>query len=179
MGVVATWIASKIARKLDPIEEAGIGWVFTEGASYRCFPLSGDRLRTRRADTSVVLTERLPGGPGVLGEGAHLGFPPDLVVEVISPTDRTYDTDDKLLDYETAGVRLTWVVHPVNRTVRVINRDAGTDRTLREGETLTGGSVLPGFALPVAEIFPPRVPPAAADPGDAEEVSENTSEGPA
>ena len=158
MGVVSSWIAGKIARRLGPAEDCGRAWVFAEGTSYRCFPLAGDRLRSRRADASVVLRDRLPGGPGSLGEDAHLEFPPDLAVEVISPTDETYDTDRKLLDYETAGVRLIWVVHPVRRSVQVIDRDAGTEVTLREGDTLAGGSVLPGFTLPVADIFPPATP---------------------
>ena len=157
MGVVSSWIATKVALELGAVQAAGRAWVFAEGTSYRCFPATGDRLRTRRADASVVLRERLPGGPATVGEDAHLEIPPDLAVEVISPNDEAYDIDRKLLDYETAGVRLIWVVHPVRRTVQVIDRDAGTDVTLREGDVLTGGAVLPDFRLPVADVFPPAV----------------------
>ena len=152
MSVLSSWIAGQtfegFARHVR--EHDLPHWVFPEGNSYRCFP--GDPLRSRRADTSVVLFERLPGGPT---DDAHLPFPPDLAVEVLSPSDRTYDSDRKLMDYETAGVRLVWVVHPVARTVRVIDRDAGTDHTLRIGGTLTGGAVLPELSLPVIDIFPP------------------------
>ena len=158
MGVVSSWIAGRVNRRLGTFEDDGTAWVFAEGTSYRCFANTGDPLRTRKADASAVLRGRLPNGPGAFGRDAHLDFPPDLAVEVISPSDETYDTDEKLLDYETAGVRLIWVIHPVRRSVQVIDRDAGTDVTLREGDVLTGGAVLPELRLPVADIFPPAVP---------------------
>ena len=156
MSVSSSWIAGETFWHLGAhVRVAGLPfWVFPENTSYRCFP-DGDRLRSRRADTSAVARDRLPGG---LNHDAHIPVPPDFVVEVISPSDETYDTDEKLIDYEAAGVRLIWVVHPVHRTVRVIDRDAGTDVNLRVGQTLTGGAVLPGFTLPVADIFPPAAP---------------------
>ena len=159
MSVSSSWIAGETFWHVGAhVRAANVPfWVFPENTSYRCFP-DGDRLRSRRADTSAVARDRLPGG---LNHDAHIPIPPDFAVEVISPSDETYDTDAKLLDYETAGVRLIWVVHPVRRSVQVIDRDAGTDLTLRGGDTLTGGAVLPDFRLPVADIFPPA--PAAAD----------------
>ena len=162
MGNLSSWIAGRTFYRLQHhvIRQDRPDWVFPEGQSYRCFPLTGDRRRSRRADASVVLFDRLPAGPD---DEPHIEIPPDIAVEVISPTDRTYDTDDKLADYEAAGIRLVWVVHPVRRSVRIIDRDAGTDVTVREGASLTGGAVLPDFRLPVADIFPPAVSAAGGD----------------
>ena len=159
MSVISSWVAGRITRRVgDFVERKGLPvWVFPENTSYRCFPAEGDRLRSRRADSSAVGADRLP----VLTDDAHIPVRPDFAVEVISPSDKSYDTERKLADYAAAAIPLVWVVHPVNRTVRVIDRDADTDLTLREGQTLTGGAVLPGFTLPVVDIFPPA--PAAAD----------------
>jgi Uma2 family endonuclease len=54
--------------------------------------------------------------------------------------------------YLQAGVRLVWLVDPASRTVSVFRPDAAP-RTLGEGDILDGGDILPGFSLPVAEIF--------------------------
>lgn len=77
---------------------------------------------------------------------------PDLAVEVLSPSDRTVETNDKVLDYLDAGVRLVWVVDPPRRTVTVYTPD-GIARVLREHDTLDGGDVLPGFQLAIADLF--------------------------
>ena len=160
MSVISSWVAGEtFGRVRRHVQEAGLPYfTFPENTSYRCFPAPGDRLRSRRADTSAVRTDRLPGG---LTDDAHIPVRPDFAVEVISPSDKSYDTERKLADYDAAAIPLVWVVHPVRRTVRVIDRDAGTDVTLREGDTLTGGTVLPNFTLPVADIFPPAAPAAA------------------
>ncbi|MEZ4521335.1 MAG: Uma2 family endonuclease [Thermomicrobiales bacterium] len=77
---------------------------------------------------------------------------PDLVVEVVSPSDRIIDVNDKVTTYLDAGVRLAWVVEPVRQRVTVYTSDRRA-RLLIEGESLDGGDVLPGFQLPLADIF--------------------------
>ena len=156
MSVISSWVAGETfgAVRRHVVENGLPFWAFPENTSFRCFPATGDRLRSRRADTSVVSRERLP----VLTDDAHIPVRPDFAVEVISPSDKSYDTERKLADYDAAEIPLVWVVHPVRRTVRVIDRDAGTDVTLRESDVLTGGSVLPDFRLPVADVFPPAAP---------------------
>lgn len=57
-----------------------------------------------------------------------------------------------MLDYFQAGARQVWVVHARTRTV-VIHTSASKARTLGASEEIAGGDVLPGFTLPVAEIF--------------------------
>lgn len=78
--------------------------------------------------------------------------PPLLAVEVASPSEsRTYMAD-KVAIYLRGGVQVVWVIWPEGRTVDVWTQ-AGLV-TLSEHDTLTGGTLLPDFALMVAEIFP-------------------------
>lgn len=77
---------------------------------------------------------------------------PDLVVEVISPSDQYNTVNDKVLLYLEAGAQLVWVVDPKRRTVATYGPDR-IGRVLVEDETLDGGGLLPGFSLPVSEIF--------------------------
>jgi Uma2 family endonuclease len=79
-------------------------------------------------------------------------FPPDLVVEVLSPSNTASETADRVLLYLEAGVRLVWIADPPRRIV-VVHWPDRTSRTFVEGETLDGGDVLPGFSLPVADVF--------------------------
>jgi Uma2 family endonuclease len=79
-------------------------------------------------------------------------FAPDLVVEVVSPSDRMTDVQAKVDDYLRAGVRLVWVVEPRARTVTAYV-PGRPPRVYGEADDLDGGDVLPEFRLPVAEIF--------------------------
>ena len=82
----------------------------------------------------------------------YFPLPPDLVVEVVSPTDEPGDIAKKRDLYRRAGVPLVWWVDPGRRTVAVF-RNGELVAELGEGNDLDGGNVLPGFRLPVAEIF--------------------------
>ncbi len=100
-------------------------------------------------DAAFVRADRLP--PRTERHG-YLDLVPDLVVEVVSPTDRQADVDDKVARYLTAGARLVWVTYPRRRSVRV-HAPGREPRELGEGDVLDGEDVLPGFRLPVADIF--------------------------
>jgi Uma2 family endonuclease len=62
------------------------------------------------------------------------------------------DAMSKVTMYLQAGLRLVWLVDPAERTVTVFRPDAAL-KLLGEGDTLDGGDVLPGFSVPVADIF--------------------------
>lgn len=81
-----------------------------------------------------------------------LDVAPELAVEIISPTDRPDQVRRKLAEYFAAGVRLAWVIDPAARAVRV-HRGVSDVQSLACGETLTGGDVLPGFEIPVDDVF--------------------------
>jgi Uma2 family endonuclease len=132
------------------------GWVFPEGTSYRCF--ADDKTRCRRPDTSFIRLDRMTAAQ--YREEGHCPIVPDLVVEVISPTDPARVVEEKLAEWLDAGAKLVWVVNPTTRAVRV--HGEGGDDYLRAGDTLTAPDVLPGFSLPVADIF--RLPGEPAIP---------------
>ena len=106
-------------------------------------------LRTRQPDLLFVSNERA----GILGqivEGA-----PDLVAEILSPSNSRVDVEAKLADYALLGVRECWLVSPEARSVEVLS--------LREGSWARVGmlgmgdqvqsEVLAGIVLPLAELF--------------------------
>jgi Uma2 family endonuclease len=81
---------------------------------------------------------------------------PDLAVEVLSEGNTAEEKERKLKDYFLAGTRLIWFVDPESRTVQVYTSPEDSI-TLTERDTLDGGDVLPGFQLPLKELFA-RVP---------------------
>jgi Uma2 family endonuclease len=97
---------------------------------------------------AFIRKERLPDPrPRTFAE-----FAPDLVVEVVSPNDAYSTVREKVEEWLRAGVSVVWVVDPFRRTVEVFRIDAPVE-TLREGDTLTCESLLPGFALPLTTLF--------------------------
>jgi Uma2 family endonuclease len=111
--------------------------------------LTSDPLTIVVPDVAFVRWERLPGGVRPTG---YIPVPPDLAVEVRSPTDRSGDVDEKLARYRSAGVPLIWWVDPRHRTVAVY-RHGVLAAELGEDDVLDGEDIVPGFRLPVAEIF--------------------------
>ncbi|MBL8131924.1 MAG: Uma2 family endonuclease [Anaerolineae bacterium] len=77
---------------------------------------------------------------------------PDLVIEIISPTDKFVKVMDKARLYLRDGVRLVWLIDPQSRTVNVLTADGG-EFLYDAGSTLTGGDVLPELRLDLHEIF--------------------------
>ena len=76
---------------------------------------------------------------------------PDLAIEVISPNDRYTEVDEKIADWLSAGTRMVIVVNPRNRTVNMHTPDGAI--TLNLGDTLDGGDVVPGWQMPLTDIF--------------------------
>jgi len=77
---------------------------------------------------------------------------PDLVADVVSSGDRPAEIAEKVRMWLDAGVLLVWVAFPGARTIEV-HRLGQPVRTLRDGETLAGEDVVPGFALAVSDVF--------------------------
>lgn len=110
----------------------------------------------RLPDVSFFPWASLPAG----GSRARVGtVAPALAVEVLSPSNTRGEMDRKRREYFAAGTLLVWMVDPRTETVAVFT-DPTTSTTLTTADTLDGGSVLPGFALPVAELFAYLDPPA-------------------
>ena len=109
--------------------------------------LSYDPERTRGADVAFISTPRLPENPRKFMHGA-----PDLAVEILSPSNKAIEVEQKVRDYLEAGARLVWVLAAEVKTATVYRAD-GTARLLRENDSLDGEDVLPGLTIPLREIF--------------------------
>jgi Uma2 family endonuclease len=128
------------------VEARGAGATYTAEAG---FVLARDPDCVRAPDIAFVAKGRLP---GTLAPEGFFPSAPDLAVEVVSPTDRGSDIEEKVAEYLEAGTRLVWVVYPDLRRVRVY-RAPSESFTVGEGGTLSGDPVLPGLAIPVTDIF--------------------------
>jgi Uma2 family endonuclease len=84
-------------------------------------------------------------------EGKPFVLVPDLVVEVVSPNDLYTEIQDKVDRYLNDEVRLIWVIDPQRKKVTVYESDRYI--TLGEEKMLTGGDVIPGLSIPLADLF--------------------------
>lgn len=112
------------------------------------FQIARDPDTVRAPDVGFVLSEREPAEPV---KGYFQGAP-DLAVEVLSPDDRAGEVLAKVRDWLQSGCRRVWVVDPRTQTVSV-HRSPSEVVVLSESDTLSEDELLPGFHLPVAEIF--------------------------
>jgi Uma2 family endonuclease len=139
------WISGRLFSRLERfVDSHHLGWAFPPETGFILFE---DRATVRSPDGAFVRRDRL-----ARPSASFVPLAPDLAIEVLSPTDRRSDARAKVAMYLQAGVELVWLVDPRRSTVTVFRPDATID-ILREGDILDGEGVLPGFSLPVAEIF--------------------------
>ena len=125
------------------VAERGLGVVLNQSGVI----LQRDPDIVLEPDIAFILRDNLPEDVDAYPERA-----PDLVVEIVSPSQTGPSIEEKTALYLAAGVRLVWIVDAVRRGVRVRRAD-GTDRWLSEHDALDGEDVLPGFRLPVSALF--------------------------
>ncbi len=136
--------ATLLGRMYAAVDAGRLGRLFTAETG---FVLRRGPDTVRAPDVAFVRAERVP-------DARVPGFPalaPDLVAEVVSPTDRASEVSGKALAWLDAGVRLVWVVDPENRTVTTYQQRGVA--VLRGDDVLRGQDVLEGFALPLAELW--------------------------
>ena len=124
-----------------------LGAVYAAETGYQ---LASDPDHVRAPDVSFVSRERL----ARIGEtDGYWPGAPDIAVEVVSPGDRYAEVEEKVRCWLDAGTRMVVVVDPPrNRTVRV-HRPRSLVVDLTADEILDGGDVVPGWRLPIREIF--------------------------
>jgi Uma2 family endonuclease len=157
MGAFQSLLASELSHLIrtyldtNPLGLVGVEVLFTldrEG-----------RLR-RRPDIAYVAYDRWP--EATVPDVEAWEIAPDLAVEVVSPTNSAREIDGKIVDYFRSGVRLVWVVYPESGRIHVYNSAVNSNVVERDGE-LTGGDVLPGFQVKVADLYrgftKPTAPP--------------------
>jgi len=117
----------------------------------RCTTESGFRLSTntvRGPDVAFISFERIEKFPT---EGM-IPAVPDLVVEIVSPEDTAKEIEDKVHQYLEAGVKIVWVLYLDAKGVHVFKPDDDPQMIGIDG-VLDGEDVMPGFQLPLREVF--------------------------
>ena len=103
----------------------------------------------RAPDAAFIRRERVEAAGYIPG---YFPGPPDLAVEVISPSDRYTEVEEKVADWLAAGVQLVILVDPRRRSV-ILHATGQAPVTLTEADTLDGSPVVPGWQMPVRDIF--------------------------
>ena len=139
-------IGMRLVRLIGPAADEQQGVLYGPDTG---FILRAEPLLLRVPDVAFVSSERLPAD---FDAGGYLRVAPDLVAEVVSPSDRSLDVLAKVVMWLEHGTRLVWVVDPAQATVAVYPA-AAAPTILTSADTLTGGDVLPDLDFAVAEIF--------------------------
>ena len=129
------------------VKNERLGRVFGSDSGVR---LESNPDTVREPDVGYISFERLTSETRITG---YLEAPPELVVEVASPSDTPAAVQEKAAMWLSFGVMIVWVAHPDDRTVDVYRSEEPVVR-LTEDDVLDGDPVLPGFTLPVREVFP-------------------------
>jgi Uma2 family endonuclease len=138
-------LAARIGYYLSAfVMRSGIGEVF--GAETG-FILASKTVRG--PDAAFVANSRIPAD---LSPKGYFPLPPDFAVEVVSPSNTAAEVQAKIVDYLQSGVKAVWVVYPGTRTVAV-HLSLAEAKFYRDGDVLTGEAAVPGFELPVTDIF--------------------------
>ncbi len=154
MGYLESYLAMELGRLMGNfVAEHDLGILTGPDGALRLI-----RGLVRIPDITFVAWEHMP--ERRFPDEALPDLTPDLAVEILSEGNTPGEMDRKLRDYFFAGTRLVWYIEPERRSVRVYTSpDQCVERN--EQQTLDGGTVLPGFALPLTQLFR-RLPGAKA-----------------
>ena len=136
-------ISVNVIRYLDAyVYENKLGRLYTAETTFQV----GERVHAK-PDVAFVSTAQLTGE-----KTKGFSIPPDLAIEVVSPSDVQSRIAEKALAYLNAGTRLFWVLEPVTKTVTIYRSERDLEMLTRD-DTLTGEDVIPRFTCPVANLF--------------------------
>jgi Uma2 family endonuclease len=141
-GVVAGRIHTRLAMF---VEQRSLGIVT---AAETGFHIGHDPDTVRAPDMGFIRADRVP---RVRTRGFFPG-PPDLAVEVVSPSDRAGELLAKVRDWLAAGCHVVWVADPTSQTITVYC-GSHEPAMLSNTDELTDDTILAGFRLPVADVF--------------------------
>jgi len=102
---------------------------------------------SREPDVSFLSKERLRAMP----EGTHFEGAPELVVEVVSPSNTAEELDLKIEQYLAAGAQEVWLAYPKTRSVHIHKPD-GQILKLRDSDTISC-ALFPGWSARIADFF--------------------------
>jgi Uma2 family endonuclease len=142
-------ITSRLVRLLG---NSGVAKDVGEAYAEMLFKLPLKKDRNRKPDVAFVSFSRWSKHKPLPDTNAW-DVLPELCVEVVGPNDLADEIETKIEEYFQAGVSVVWVVYPRHERVYVYE-SATQIRRLTRADTLDGGAVLPGFSLPLSELFP-------------------------
>lgn len=119
-----------------------------------CIPQAEDQTRNRAPDVAFMSFDRWPESRPMLYRGNPVDVVPNIAVEVVSPTDDAEDVLAKTYEYLRGGVELVWVIFPHLRHLYAYTAPSAAPQLFTEADTLDGGTVLPGFSVAMAGLFP-------------------------
>lgn len=155
MSAYASAVANRLHLRLAAFgEQSGTGQSLMD--MYFRLPLPDDPKRTRKPDLAFVSVGRWAADRPVPYLGNPMDVVPDLMVEVVSPTDKAEAVLAKANDYLRAGAPLVWLVYPGLRIVHAYTGPTAI-RVYADADELDGGDVLPGLRVPMTGLFPPRL----------------------
>ena len=135
-------IGANVFLHLGPYVHAHqLGAVFLSETGFRV----GDRVLN--PDIAFLSTERIPAERHKASP-----VPPDLAVEVVSPTDMFYRVEEKAFAYLEAGTQMVWVIAPRSKVLMVYRSETDI-KLLTCDDTLSGEDVVDGFSCEVARLF--------------------------
>jgi Uma2 family endonuclease len=162
------WVRGRLLQKVSPTRSHALlqramasalhAWAGARGEvgtewRFRVQP-PGEAARPLVPDVAYVDASRLRGLRGDDLEVPRLS--PDVAVEVLSPDERRSDVESKIATYLAAGSALVIIVDPQRQIVELHD---GVTRTVMERGQHVAHAVLPGFCLPVSELFDTIAPP--------------------
>lgn len=141
------WLGSRFVQEIGPFARVhNLGEVFDSSTGYF---FGHDPETLLEPDVTFIRADRLPPGDAWR---SFFEVAPDLVIEIISPSETRAHIQRKIDIYLAAGVRLVWFVRPRQQTVTVYA--PGRELvTLGAGAELDGEDVLPGFRFAVGALF--------------------------
>ena len=141
------WIAGRIFKRLAThVEDFNLGRAY---AAETGFKITSSPDTVLAPDACFVSHERLA---TVESTRAYLPLAPDLVVEVVSPNDKSSEVEAKAEEWLKAGTDIVLVADPINLTIRVY-QEGSKIRLLRAGDTFEAGEVCGNWTLTVKEAF--------------------------
>jgi Uma2 family endonuclease len=146
VGLLESGLGIFLATLLDAfVRSRNLGIVTGEASTFELMP---DLVRI--PDVAFTSWDRLPGR--CYPTDPIPAIAPNLAVEVLSRSNTPGEMALKRRDYFSAGVELVWEVAPTSRTIAVFTSPTQM-RTLTIADVLGGGTVLPGFAVAVGDVF--------------------------
>jgi Uma2 family endonuclease len=148
------WIAQEIFKRLSNfVIDRNVGVVLIAPVD---LVIQRVPLRVRQPDVLYLSAERTGiKGLADLRGMALLETVPDLVVEVLSPSNTRRDIEAKVQDYQRIGVKECWLVSPEAETVEVLNLAGGEATAVGivgvDGTLIS--EILGDFTLRLRDIF--------------------------